>query len=59
MNQMIKAESINYKELVSKNTKMSLTIQTRLVNKLREYFNDEEQRWYTVNFYMYINSVKR
>jgi hypothetical protein len=55
MNQMIKAETVNYKELVSKSTKLSLTIQSKLVDKLKNHFNEEEQRLYIANLYMYMN----
>jgi phage anti-repressor protein len=55
MSHLIKSDSINFSELISKNTNLSLSIQTKLVNKLRENFNEEEQRWYVGNFYMYIN----
>jgi phage anti-repressor protein len=55
MNQLVRADSVNFSELVSKSTNLSLTIQTKLVDKLKNHFNEEEQRWYIGNLYMYLN----
>lgn len=53
--QIIKSNTVNFKELVSKETTLSFKIQTKLVAKLDESFSDEEQRWYIANLYMYMN----
>ena len=52
---LIKRETINVQELVSKDSNLSITLQTRLVEKLQNTFNEEEQRWYIGNLYMYMN----
>lgn len=56
MSQMIHPKSINFTELVkNSNTTLTLNLQTKMVDKLNEMFNDHEQHWYVANLYMYMN----
>ena len=56
MTQIIQPKSINFNELVkNSNTTLSLNLQTKLVDKLNDNFNEEEQHWYVANLYMYMN----
>ena len=56
MNQMIIPKAINFNELVkNSNTTLSLTIQTKLVDKLTKEFSHEEQQWYIANLYIYMH----
>jgi hypothetical protein len=56
MSKMIQPNSINFKELVkNSNTTLSLDLQSKIVDKLNETFNEEEQHWYVANLYMYMN----
>ena len=54
-NQIIKSATINYDDLVSKDTKLSLTTKTKLLEKLNESFDKKEQRWYIANLFLYMN----
>ena len=49
-------KSVNFRELVKggKNI-LSLELQNRLVEKLNTNFEQDEQRWYVANLYMYMN----
>jgi hypothetical protein len=56
MSQMIQPTTINFKELVkNSNTTLSLNLQTKIVDKLNEIFDENEQHWYVANLYMYMN----
>jgi phage anti-repressor protein len=49
-------ETVNFNELIkSNNNKMSINIQNKLVTKMNETFQEEEQRWYAANLYIYMN----
>lgn len=49
-------QTVNFNELVkSGNTTLSLTIQSKLVEVLNKEFNEDEQRWYIANLYVYMN----
>ena len=48
----LRSQTINFKELVE-NSENSMSIDFK--SKLIEHFNDEEQRWFIVNFYVYLN----
>ncbi len=56
MSQMIQPTTVNFKELVkNSNTTLSLNLQTKIVDKLNEIFDENEQHWYVANLYMYMN----
>jgi len=56
INELVTPEIINFTELVkSSNTTLSLNLQTKLADKLKEMFTEEEQHWYVANLYMYMN----
>jgi len=56
MNQMIAPKAINFKDLVeNSNTTLSLSIQTKMIDRLNAEFSQEEQQWYIANLYMYMN----
>ena len=55
MNQIIINETINFKTLVTDNTRQSLNFQSKLVNELNSNFTENEQKWYIANLYMYLN----
>ena len=55
MNQMIKTESVDFKALVNKNTKISIEFQSKMVEKMKETFTSDEEQWYTANLFMYLN----
>ena len=52
-NHLIKTEAFNFKELV--NTNLSITLQSKFVEKLKERFDDEELKIYILNLYGYLN----
>jgi phage anti-repressor protein len=55
MNQIIKTECVDFKALVSKNSNISLNVQTKMITELDKTFTEEESRWYIANFYVYMN----
>jgi hypothetical protein len=57
MNNLIKSESVNFNELVktSNKTILSEQLQSKMVTILNEEFDEEEQRWYIANLYVYMN----
>lgn len=55
MENMIKQETINFRDLVSKDKNISLSIQSKMVDRLNKVFNEEEHRWYVANLYMYMS----
>lgn len=46
---------VNFTQLVKSNTDLSIKLQDKLVQKLEETFDEDEQRWYASNLYMYMN----
>jgi phage anti-repressor protein len=53
---LIIPECINFTELVkNSNTTLSLNLQSKIVDKLNETFNQQQQHWYVANLYMYMN----
>ena len=54
-NQIIKLDTVDLKTLVSKDTKLSINFQSKMIKELQETFVDEQQRWYIANFYIYLN----
>ena len=53
---IIKPKTVNFSELVkNSSTILSLDLQSELIDSLNEHFNQEEQRWFISNLYMYIN----
>ena len=55
MDQIIKTECVDFKALVSKNSNISLNVQTKMITELDKTFTEEESRWYIANFYVYMN----
>jgi hypothetical protein len=56
MNQIIAPKAINFNELVkNSNTTLSLNVQTKMIDLLNEEFNEDEQKWYVANLYIYMN----
>ena len=55
MDQIIKTECVDFKALVSKNSNVSLNVQTKMITELDKTFTEEESRWYIANFYVYMN----
>ena len=55
MNITIKANEINFRELVKTNNSISLSVQTKMAEILSKEFTDEQQKWYVANFYMYMH----
>jgi phage anti-repressor protein len=55
MDQIIKTECIDFKALVSKNSNISLNVQTKMIKELDKTFTEEESRWHIANFYVYMN----
>jgi phage anti-repressor protein len=57
MNNLIKSESINFTELVKKSNVnvLSESVQSTMVTMLNQEFNEEEQRWYIANLYVYMH----
>jgi hypothetical protein len=53
MNQLIKMDSVDFQDLISKNTKLSTNIQSKMIEQLNADFTEEESRWYIANLYMY------
>ncbi len=53
---LIKPKTVNFSELVrTSDTILSLNLQSELIESLNTNFNEEEQRWYISNLFMYIN----
>jgi phage anti-repressor protein len=49
-------KEINFNELVkNNNTKLSLNVQTKMIDLLTEQFTEEEQKWHVANLYVYMN----
>jgi len=56
MNQIITPKSINFKDLVKNvNTTLSFNIETKMINIINKEFNEEEQKWYIANLYIYMH----
>lgn len=53
--QLVKLESVNFQELVSGKINLSIDFRSKLVERLDEYFNDNDKRWYVANFFVYLN----
>ena len=51
---IIKPESVDFASLVN-NSGVSVTFQSKMLNKLSEYFTSEEQQWYVANLYVYLH----
>ena len=52
---IIKPKTVNFSELVkNSSTILSLDLQSELIDSLNEHFNEEEQRWFISNLYMYL-----
>jgi phage anti-repressor protein len=56
MADIIKKATIDFKDLVE-NTKncININFQSHLISTLNNNFNDEEQRWFIANFYVFLN----
>lgn len=55
-NQIIKLESINFKELVKMNTLgLSPDAQSDMINLLNSEFNQEQAKRYIINLYMFLH----
>lgn len=58
MNQIIKTETINFESLLHNNTNNSIlsgNLDSKLVEKLKTEFTEDQKKWYVANFYMYLN----
>lgn len=56
MNQIIKPTTINIQELVNTNTNgLSINFKSKMVDKLNETFTNDEQKWFILNYYIYMN----
>lgn len=54
--QEIKRETVDFAQLIRSGECGGLTFdfQSQLVNKLKEEFTDDEQKWFIANFYVYL-----
>jgi phage anti-repressor protein len=48
-------ETVNFAELVKNNKKLTVNVKNKMVSIMNETFEEEEQRWYVANLYMYMN----
>jgi len=56
MNQIIKAPTVNFQDLVKNNqTTLSLTCQSKMIDLLNSEFTEEQSKWYIANLYLYLN----
>ena len=56
MNQIIKFENIDFKQLVNgNNNTLSINFQSKMIDTLNKNFTDEEQKWYIANLYIYMH----
>ena len=58
MNQIIKTDVVDFVALVNSDankTFFSAQFNSKLVDKLKTEFTEEQQRWFFANFYMYMN----
>ena len=53
---MIKTDKIDFKSLVTKNTTLSLNSQTKMTQRLKDTFTEQELQWYIANLYLYLNT---
>jgi phage anti-repressor protein len=52
----LKPETVDFQALVNNNSnKLSLHFQSKMVDKLKENFNDNEQGWFVANLYVFLN----
>jgi phage anti-repressor protein len=54
MNNQVKL-NVDFKELVNKNTLLTEEFQFKILSKLQKTFTNDEEKWYTANFFMYLN----
>ena len=56
MNQLIKTETVDFKNLVTTNNiNSSFNFQSKIIDELNNTFTDDEQKWYIANLYVYLN----
>lgn len=56
MDQVIKPDCVNFKDLVTNNANnLSLNLTSEVVQELEQNFTNEEQKWYVAQLYMYLN----
>lgn len=57
MNQTQRVEELNIVKLIEENpvTKLSNSYQSKLLNKIKESFTDNEQQMFVASFYCYLN----
>ena len=55
-----KTQNLDIVSLIETNpiTKLAQSYQSKLINKIKENFSDEEQQMFVVNFYCYLNYKK-
>ena len=53
--QMIKLGSVNFNEIVSTNDRIAINFKLIMIDKLNTEFNEQDQRWYVANLYIYMN----
>ncbi len=54
MSQMVKTSSVDFNSLIRDN-ELSLSSDTKLVNKIKQTFSEDQQKWFVANFYVYLN----
>jgi len=47
--------NIDLKTIIKENNKLNDQINTKFINELKNQFKEEEQKWYIVNLYMFLN----
>ena len=52
---LIKYDNIDLKTILKENNKLNDQINTKFINELKYEFKEEEQKWYIVNLYMFLN----
>ena len=55
MNQFIKAENIDLKALIQKDSSVSINFKSKILDILNDNFTKDEQQWYIANLYIYLN----
>ncbi len=54
MDQVGNISTVDFNQLIH-NNQLSLSSNTKLVNKINESFTEDQQRWFIANFYVYLN----
>jgi hypothetical protein len=53
---LLKSDTVDFQKLVNNHsTNLSLNFQCKMVDKLKQHFNDNEQGWFIANVYVFLN----